>query len=238
IKAGRQLVDTPYANIDDIGMVPNTYEGYTLANTDLEDTTIVLAWLDKWAGVDTPVVDKFTDMQESKDAVLAGGVVYEGIENTNLQAWYYKLDNANFTYLEAGYEKDGLSIAGQYTDQDNGNSAYGLSLSGSLDGLTLNSAYNKVDGMVSNGFGGGPFFTSSEDHTIAEAQDQEALLLGAEYAYDKFTMNVTNVNFDKGENETDYTLSYAFNDKMSFDLIYSDMYDDGKMTRFFANYNF
>ncbi|HHC11475.1 MAG TPA: outer membrane porin, OprD family [Campylobacterales bacterium] len=238
IKAGRQLVDTPYAQIDDIGMVPDTFKGYTVTNTDLEDTRVVLAWLDKWAGFDAPIRDKFTDMQESKDAVVVGGVVYEGIENTNLQAWYYKLDNANFTYLEAGYEKDSFSIGGQYTDQDNGNSAYGLSLSASLDGLTLNSAYNKVDGVVSNGFGGGPFFTSSEDHTIAETEDQEALLLGAEYAYDKFTMGVTNVDFDKGENQTDYILSYAFNDKMSFDLIYSDMYDDGKMTRVFANYNF
>jgi hypothetical protein len=91
---------------------------------------------------------------------------------------------------------------------------------------------------VVNGFGGGPFFTSSEDHTIAEVKEQEALLVGAEYIYDRLTIGINHVDFNRGENETDYILSYAFNDRMSFDLIYSDMYGDGKMTKAFAKYNF
>ena len=53
IKAGRQIVDTPYADSDDIGMIPNSFEGYTLVNQDIANTTIILASLDKWSGVDT-----------------------------------------------------------------------------------------------------------------------------------------------------------------------------------------
>jgi len=238
LKAGRLTVDTPYADSDDIGMVPDRFEGYTLVNQDIADTTIVLASLDKWAGVDTEQPERFTEMQSSGDAVLAGGVIYEGVEQTTLQAWYYKLDNANLTYLEAGYETEQFSVAGQYSDQDNSNSVFGLSAGVNFGDLALSTAYNKVDGEVINGFGGGPFFTSSEDHTVAEVADQEAWLVGAEYAYQKFTGGVTHVNFDKGENETDYLLSYAMNDNFALDVIYSDMYDDGKMTRVFANYNF
>jgi len=238
IKAGRQIIDTPYADSDDIGMIPNTFEGYSLVNQDIADTTIILASLDKWSGVDSERPEQFNEMQDSGDAVLTGGLIYEGVENTTLQAWHYKLDNANLTYLEAGYETEQFSVAGQYSDQDNSNSVFGLSAGVNFGDLALSTAYNKVDGEVINGFGGGPFFTSSEDHTVAEVADQEAWLVGAEYGYQKFTGGVTHVNFDKGENETDYLLSYAMNDNFALDIIYSDMYDDGKMTRVFANYNF
>jgi len=238
IKAGRQIVDTPYADSDDIGMIPNTFEGYTLINQDITDTTIVLASLDKWSGVDTDTPEQFNEMQGSGDAVLTAGVIYEGVENTTLQAWHYKLDDANFNYVEAGYETEQFNLAVQYTDQDNENSAFGVSVGMNFGELALSTAYNRVDGTVANGFGGGPFFTSSEDHTVAEVLDQEAILVGTEYAITDVTLALTHVAFDKGENETDYVISYAVNGNHTLDLIYSDMYDDGNMVRFFANYNF
>lgn len=238
VKAGRQIVDTPYANSDDIGMVLNTFEGVTMFNQDIPDTTVVLASLNKWSGVDSDIPENFNEMQGSGDAVLTAGVIYEGIVNTTLQAWHYKLDNANFNYMEAGYETEQFSVGVQYTDQDNENSAFGLSAAVNFAGLALTTAYNKIDGTVANGFGGGPFFTSSEEHTVADIVDQEAILVGAEYAIHDLTIALTHVAFDKGEDETDYLLSYAVNDNHSLDLIYSDMYNDGTMVRFFANYNF
>ena len=237
-KAGRQLLDTPYADSDDIAMIPNSFEGYSLVNQNIEDTTVVLAYLDKWSGVDAPVPEKFSKMQGSGDAVFTAGLIYEGIEQTSLQAWHYKLDDANFNYVEAGYEADTFNMAVQYTDQDHSNRAYGVALGGSVDGLALSFAYNKVDGMVVDGFGGGPFFTSSEDHTIAEVADQEAMSYGAEYALGSVSLGLNHIHFDKGEDETDYLASFAVNDKHSLDLIYSDMYDDGDIVRFFANYSF
>ncbi len=239
LKAGRQIVDTPYADSDDIGMVPNTFEGITLVNQDIADTTIILASLDKWSGVDTNRPEKFNEIQGSGDALLIAGIIYEGITDTTLQAWHYKLDNADFNYFEAGYEAEQFSVAGQYTTQDNDNSAFGLQAGVDIGNLTLTTAYNKVSGTVSNGFGGGPFFTSAEDHTIEiDELDQEGILVSAEYSIDKLTLALIHANFDKGENDTDYIVNYAVNDNHSLDLIYSDMYDDGTMVRFFANYNF
>jgi hypothetical protein len=239
LKAGRQIVDTPYADSDDVGMVPNTFEGYTLVNQDIADTTIILASLDKWSGVDTDQAEKFNEMQDSGDAVLAGGVIYEGLENTTLQAWHYKLDNANFTYLEAGYETDDFSVAGQYTDQDNSNRAFGVMGAVNMGDFTFTTAYNKVNGTVVNGFGGGPFFTSGEDHTIEiDEIDQEGVLGSIEYSKDAWSLALTHAHFKVGEDDTDYAVSYAMNDNFALDVIYSDMYDDGKMTRVFANYNF
>ena len=238
LKAGRQILNTPYADSDDIGMVPNTFEGVTIVNQDIQDTTVVLARLNKWSGVDSKEPESFTDLQISGDALLTVGTIYEGIENTTLQAWHYKLDDANFNYVEAGYETEQFNLAVQYSDQDNSNRIYGAAAGVSFKDLTLSTAYNKVDGEVINGFGGGPFFSSSEDHTVAEVIDQEAFLLGAEYSINEITLALTHVDFEIGENETDYLLSYAANDKFSLDLIYSDMNDDGNMLRVFSNYNF
>ncbi len=238
IKAGRQLIDTPYADSDDIGMVPNTFEGYSLINRDIADTTVILALLDKWSGSDAPIPENFNEMQTSEDAVFTTGLIYEGLERTTLQAWHYKLDDATFNYGELSYEADTFTMGLQYTDQDNSNSAYGIALGGNIDNLALNFAYNRVDGIVSNGFGGGPFFTSSEDHTIAEVEDQKAMSYGAEYTLGRVTLGALHADFDKGEDETDYLLSFAVNKNHTLDVIYSDMYDDGNMLRFFANYNF
>lgn len=238
LKAGRQIVDTPFADSDDIGMVPNTFQGYTLVNQDFPDTTVILAKLDRWSGVDSDTPERFTKLEADGEGVLMASAIYEGIENTTLQAWHYNLDEVSFNYAEAGYETERFTVAVQYTDQENDNRAYGVTAGLNIGDVALVSAYNRVDGTVSNGFGGGPFFTSSEDHTVAEVEDQQALMVGAEYAIDDLTLALGHVDFDKGENETDYIVSYAMNEVLSVDLIHSDMYDDGKLTRFFVNYNF
>jgi hypothetical protein len=239
LKAGQQIIDTPYIDSDDIGMILNTFQGITLINQDITDTTVILASIDKWSGVDSDTPEKFNEMQSSGDEVIIASLIYEGIENTTVQAWHYRLDDVDFNYFEAGYEEELFNLGFQYTDQDNDNTAFGLLAGVNIGELSLTTAYNRVDGVVSNGFGGGPFFTSAEDHTIEINElNQEGILVGAEYSLERLTLAVIHANFDKGENDTDYTISYVVNDKHSLDLIYSDMYDDGKMVRFFANYSF
>jgi len=237
LKAGRQIVDTPYADSDDIGMVPNSFEGYTLTNGDIENTTIILAWLDKWAGVDAPIPEKFSELLDDNKGIFTTGFIYSK-DAVEAQYWYYDLDDIVFHYLEAILSGDNMTFGVQYSDQDNDNSVYGAMIEKSFDNLSLGVAYNKVDGIVTNGFGGGPFFTSSEDHTIADVKNQEAVAFSVGYVMDRFNFGVTHTNFDKGEDETDYLASFEVNKNHTLDLIYSDMYDDGSMFRFFANYKF
>jgi len=238
LRAGRQIIDTPFADSDDIGMIPNTFEGYSLLNQDLPDTKIILAKLDRWSGIDSEIPERFTKLEADGNGVLMAGVIYEGVENTTLQTWHYRLDETEISYAEAGYESERFNVGLQYVDQDSDNRAFGVAAGATIGDLALNAAYNGVKGVVSNGFGGGPFFTSSEDHTIADVKDQKAVMVGAEYAIDDITLACTHVEFDKGENETDYIISYAMDESLSMDIIYSDMYGDGKLTRFFVNYNF
>ena len=50
VKIGRQEIDTPFVQVDDIGIVPNTFEAYILENKDLTDTTLFLGQIQKWQG--------------------------------------------------------------------------------------------------------------------------------------------------------------------------------------------
>ncbi len=43
IKVGRQRLDTPLAGADDARMLPNLFEAAVVSNTDIEDTTLILA---------------------------------------------------------------------------------------------------------------------------------------------------------------------------------------------------
>lgn len=247
VKVGRFGFDSPHADMDDIRMVPNTFSGILITNNDLSDTTVYLAHLDKWSGVDSDKPEDFTDMNNS-DGVNVFGAVYEGIENVALQSWYYNInDLADLIYLEAMVEVEQFSIGVQYAKQsDNSDDntgpdgdVYGITASYTLNDFTFSSAYNHVSGTIINGFGGGPFFSNAEDHTIDGVIDQKALRVGIDYSgIDNVTIGLAHVDFDEGEDETDLLISYDFGNDMAFDFTYHHMHDDGDMVLAMFNIGF
>ncbi len=263
IKVGRQELDTPYADTDDIGMIPNTFEALIVVNNDIQDTTIVLAHLQKMSGVDAEIPEKFNKLNDS-DGVQTVGITYEGVEDLIFQGWFYNAsDFVKLTYLEADWIGSlggfGVGVAGQYTiqDYDNGNevSVYGVNLTLGLEeqGLTFYTAYNKADStngqVAENFFGGGPFFINCEHITMADiGGDSDAYRVGLEvdganYGFDGLGMGLS---YFEGEDleEIDIVASYAVSEQLSFDLIYGDATDnaDGSEsftnTRIFINYRF
>jgi hypothetical protein len=247
LRLGRFELDTPHADTDDIRMVPNTFQGLLLSNTDIAGTTLYLTHLDKWAGVDAEIPERFQEMN-GDDGITAVGALYEGIEQLALQGWYYLgRDFANLLYLEAMYETDSFSLGVQFgsqsdeTDDDSGpdGDVWGITGSYTLYDLTLSAAYNDVSGSVTNGFGGGPYFTSADDHTIDGVVDQEATALGIEYgSIESLAVGFLHVDFDQGANETDYYATYDVNEQLGLELIYTDMHEDGDFVRLMANYGF
>ncbi len=106
IKIGRQILDTPFADSDDIGMVPNSFEAVTVQNSSLPHTLFTFAYLYKMAGVDAEILEKFTKINGSK-GVWTAGVSYSGIKNLQLSLWYYNINRASrdkLAYIEAVYE--------------------------------------------------------------------------------------------------------------------------------------
>jgi len=262
IKAGRQEIDTPYAQSDDIGMVPNSFEALTFSNSSFADMTIFAGYLKKMSGVDSDRPEKFNSISD----VYSIGVSYEGFEDIALLAWYYDVDElAKMTYLEAGIEKKFADLSFdfdfQYTNQNFESvgevDVYGASFGIGKNGITLSIAYDKTDStdgqVADNFFGGGPFFVNCEHDTMSEAgANGEAFRYGLEFDLDGYGVSGLGVGmsyFDaKGDesdiNEVDFAVNYEVDDNLRFDLIYSDATDNldssesFKNTRFFANYRF
>ena len=266
-KVGRQEIETPFAQVDDIGMVPNTFEAYILENKDLENTTIFLGQIQKMAGVDASVVDSFTRINGTKNMQTLG-LHYEGIENIGIDAWYYRLQDAevdSITYTEARYTtllyKLDVEIALQYAKQtysiDKDAFIYGVSTSFSYEstGLSFGFAYNKAVGNAAfSGFGGGPFFSNSE-YLIVDNAGKNASQTWIGAALDASVFGAEGLTFSLGyatlRNETkdkatelDFVSSYEVDKHIEIHVIASTLKgsklgeDNAKHLRIFMNSTF
>jgi len=258
---GRQSFDTPFADRDDIGMVPNTFEAYTLLNRDLKDTTVFLSQVQKWSGVDSDVPGRFTELNGDKGMQVLG-LTYEGWSNIMLSGWFYNLsDEVKITYLEAEYEDetDQYTYGGRaqyaYQDYDKSESStiYGTAAFFRVKkiGFTTTIAYNRTYGAeADNFFGGGPFVTNAEHNTLKEAGPDGNIIL---YTFEwdasvvgmdglAFAVNVDGHHEDLYHaKEYDVAMAYTYNDGLNFSAVYSDIEDEEesfKNLRIFANYSF
>ena len=75
VKLGRFSFDSPHADMNDVRIIPNTFSGILIDNTDIDDTTLYAAHLTKWISVDSTKPENFTDILGS-DNVNVLGVVY------------------------------------------------------------------------------------------------------------------------------------------------------------------
>ncbi len=253
VKVGRQEIDTPFINADDIGMIPNTYEAGVLINKDIKDTTIMLAQVQKMAGVEGVSPRFFRKISQDNihtDNIQILGITYEGVKNLVLNGWYYNLqtkkdgDLKNISYLEAVFGSSiksiDYSLGLQYANQSHQNSSstniVGTILSIGLSnlGLTLSGAYNKANNSADNIRMGPPFFTNTEVLILPDAgKNGKTLNLGFEW--DATTVGAKGLSLSyhnlqlRGENvkshEFDYSASYLMNSKLSLDIIYVDVYD-------------
>ena len=255
---GRQSFDTPFADSDDIGMVPNTFEAMTFVNTDLKDTTIFFSQVQRWSGVDSEAPSTFTDIN-GNDGMQILGVTYEGVDKMSLDGWFYNLkDEVKMTYLEANYEDEtdrftyGAALQYALQDYESGESStvYGAAvfLGVKKVGVTTTIAYNTVDGIAAdNFFGGGPFFTNAEHNTLREAGPDGNIILYT-FEWDASVIGVEGLNFvanidmhQDDSKEYDLGMEYAYSDRVNFSAIFSDVEKDEdafQNLRIFANYSF
>ena len=163
IKVGRQRLDTPLAGSDDARMLPNLFEAAVVSNTDIEDTTLILAHVTRETvgtfgniygggalglvsgyglGMNAALSGEFVNMGqvaigENTDGVTAGAVIYKGIEGLTLTAWdYYAHDILNAVYLQADYGWNcrlNDSVKMKASAQYIGQSDVGDSLAGDVD---------------------------------------------------------------------------------------------------------
>ena len=221
IKLGRQSLDTPHADSDDIRMIPNYFEVYTVTNTDVDDLTLSAGFINRMAGWENGVnssefvnVGKTLGVDQNMDGIYYASASYEGIKDLSLSLWYYNYnDIANVIYAEAGYSHElskniSLILGLQYDGSQETGAAllgkqdaqtYGISLETNFTdiGVAILAAYNQDNGdsgAMGLSLGGGPFFTSMEDQTLdALGTSGSAWIIGAGYDFGK--LGVDNLTF-------------------------------------------
>ena len=212
IKLGRQILNTPHADSDDIRMIPNYFEAYTITNTDIDDLILSAGFINRMAGWENGVdAAKFVKVWEplgsskEMEGIAYASAIYEGIKDLTLSLWYYNYNNvANVMYAEVGYayafskerslifglQYDGSKETGDALlgEQDAG--TYGISIEFAAEdiGLHILSAYNRDNGTTGAtglSLGGGPLFTSMEDQTLdAIGMAGSAWMIGAGYHFE------------------------------------------------------
>lgn len=258
LKVGRQLIDTPFADTDDIRMHPNTFEAAIATYSGFDKTTLVGGFVKRFAGYDSgDDISKFKrlDGANSNGAAVVG-IVNESVENLKAQAWFYSIDElSNALYADGVYtlafsETMGLELTAQYANFSekkasgmDGN-VYGAGAAFNVGALTLGAAYNKSssdDGKsISNGFGGGPYLTSMEEMTIDSLEDARAYQLSAELdladaGVEGLTLTALYGSFkstpmDIKVKETDFIAAYAINEALTAEMSYAMIDDKNKNT--------
>jgi len=229
IRAGRQAVDTPLADSDDIRMIPNTFEAY-LASYELDKFSFVAGLLKEWQGVDVGLDINEPWQTTGEDGTYFGGLTYGG-DMLEVSTWYYDISASDILntatgnvanksiYLEVFshyHINENIAFHGgvQYLNQseevNSGIQAdiYGLSAELVAYDIGFNVVYNNSKrnaGKTSfSGFGGGTLFTSMDSmilDAITADRDAEAIVAGLSYTVGDFNLLYAYGDF-KGDSDT------------------------------------
>ena len=245
IRAGRQTLNTPLADNDDIRIVQNSFEAYMAAYVR-GDYTYTAGNIQSWQGFDAGLDKKW--QKTGEQGTWLGGITCDS-DTFDYNLWYYDITEM----LQAGYADSSiyydfydditLHLSVQYLHEaqlaSSGYSAdiYGGMIDFSLYGLGVTLAGN--EGVAGNckqsfsGFGGGTLYTSM-DSTILDIvtadRNSQALTsaltyttlfdLSFTYIYGEFT-GKENTQHQKADIvEQNFELQYNFNDAFLVAMIY------------------
>lgn len=250
-RLGRQVVDSPHFDADDLRMVGNLFEAYMVDYKMNEQLTWGAGFIRESAGWGNGGnISHFIPIGEAMGGKNGSAWVswlnYED-EQWSGKTWFYFIpDHLTILYAEFGYSGElspeiSYEIGVQYDwGQSVGNERLGDVEAHTLGGMaslsgydfTFTAAYDKNFGDTGAVFslGGGPFFAAMDDQTIdaAEGKDTQAFSLTAEYEL----IEDLNVGVAWGEfraiNKADYKvqeINYFFNynwgDQLFAELMYA-----------------
>ncbi len=247
IIVGHILLDTPYADSDDIRMAANTFEGvhfkYAL-NDELELTSY---YLTRWAGYDSgDNQDQFKTLVDDGFGMIGASLNYKFDEENMASLWYYYADVmssiiyaeysghyniSNDFHIEYGIQGSSMSEL-----ENSGVNGLVLGVMAILDygpmfcGFAYDRGFIDTNEAITDGFGGGPYYTSLDEATIgavsqnAVGDDVMAYRIGLGYEFEAIGLVIEGVfgNLRSRHNtvnikESDLIVTYAINDRLSLE---------------------
>lgn len=208
---GRQVLDTPLVDSDDIRIISNTFEAYT-SSYETDKFSLIVGHIEKWQGTDAGLEINNPWKKTGKDGVNFTGLNYkDSTFQTNI--WFYNFSNNledngnNAFYIDflteyKVQENIDINFGIQYLSENelehSGIKAniYGFMSEFIMDDLSINIAYNKSEKERNkhsfSGYGGGTLFTNMDTmilDEITEDREAEAFLIGFNYEISKFNLS-------------------------------------------------
>lgn len=164
VKIGRQELATPLAFTEKWNVVDNTFDAAVLLNNDVQDTTLVAAWVgkDNGAGSNTTVNNNGKFSTFAASGAYAFGAINKSIPNTTVQAWYYNVDaTADAYWLQADTKVAGMVDLGvQVANMDpkaagtKDTTIYAVKAAVDVAGANVYAAYSSADdnGVTTSNF--------------------------------------------------------------------------------------
>ncbi|MGB3749976.1 MAG: hypothetical protein WA945_00250 [Arcobacteraceae bacterium] len=124
LKIGRQYINTPLISSGIDGkssesILKDSFEAYVLTNTDIPDTTIVAAYINKYQS-QTDGLGNVGEFEKFQDGAASIFIKNESIHDTTLQVQYLKENgitsatDKDVFYFQGDYKIDGHTLSAQY----------------------------------------------------------------------------------------------------------------------------
>lgn len=245
LRFGRQVLDTPLADSDDIRMIQNTFNAY-VASYNNAGWEVVVGNIQSWHGIDLE-----NGLDDGWKKIGNHGVNFAGAKYYDMwefQSWYYNITGVTDAfYLDFGVEylvSEALSlhIMAQYLyEQELQESGYSANISGALcefvvGDFGVNFAYNHADKKNAkesfSGTGGGTLFTNMDMmilDNITKDREVDAFVSGLGYNHNNISLIYAYGDFSGEANslgekahiiEQNFNVEYNINDEFLVTFIY------------------
>lgn len=257
-KLGRVKVETPYANSDDIRMAANTFEGAWVNIDYTSNLHTQLFYANRWAGYDSQddvklSQDKFKKLStDDSFGMLSASLIYQYAQDSEATLWYNYIDEMSailygeiigiYFINHMGFHIDyGIQYSNIQELKNSGieGNVYGAMSILHYYNVFIGAAYNlgsvKSGKSITDGFGGGPYYTSLDEGTLgtssslAPGETSEAFRIGSGYEFEYSYLDGMVAELVYGEFysksvkiiEKDAILTYEINDNNSFSATYT-----------------
>ena len=256
---GRQLLNTPMLAGFDWLLAPGAFEAYTVANSSIENVTLVGSYVRTWRVNNTG--DDFQTLDGDNWTVSAA---YDN-DALSGSVWYYNVDAIDYTqvYADAGYNFGVAKVLGQYvyTDWNNqdASNVFGAKATATLGAFNLMAAYVNVsdnvagwvgvmDGLYTSSWNTATGGSMGNNFKIEAGTEFAGITASASYAYYEYSEIAGIENDDDGQ-EIDVILGYDFKESsmaivnaIDLNVVYTNTdYGIGDATNaleVYANYKF
>lgn len=267
VKVGRQYISTPLVAGSGSRMIRQSFEAYTLMNTDLPDTTVTASYVNKYQNR-TDNAGEPGEFDKFEDGAYTIHAKNSSIDAVTLQGQYLKVKGAaantdkDVYYFDAKYDAKVVNVSAQVLDSSNGNvdgTMYGLKVNGNVGVVNLTGLYTTTtnDGDVYNGVGsgadasftalplhgGGVTYFKNTDTLVGVAVTKVAGAVVAAYYGEVKSPDGNNVGGAKKIKAFGGFVDYAFNKNFSAKVMYESadfdtLDNDDNIFRVYTSYKF